>query len=70
VRDDGPGVPESFLPRAFDRFSRPDDARSSNSGGSGLGLALVKAITVRAGGDVAISNQNPGLEVRVTIPRL
>jgi signal transduction histidine kinase len=70
VRDDGPGVPDSFLPRAFDRFSRPDDARSARSGGSGLGLALVKAISVSAGGDVTIRNTNPGLEVQVTIPRL
>lgn len=70
VRDDGRGVPESFLPRAFDRFSRPDDARSSSSGGSGLGLALVKAIAVGTGGDVTMRNLDPGLEVRVTIPRL
>lgn len=70
VRDDGHGVPDSFLPRAFDRFSRPDDARSSSGGGSGLGLALVKAIAVSTGSDVTISNRNPGLEVRVTIPHL
>jgi len=70
VRDDGHGVPDSFLPRAFDRFSRADDSRSSRSGGSGLGLALVKAISVSAGGNVTIRNTNPGLEVQVTIPRL
>jgi len=70
VRDDGPGVPESFLPRAFDRFSRPDDSRSSRSGGSGLGLALVKAIAVSTGGDVTMHNRKPGLEVLVTIPHL
>jgi signal transduction histidine kinase len=70
VSDDGHGVPDSFLPRAFDRFSRPDDARSASGGGSGLGLALVKAIAVSAGGDVTIHNRNPGLEVLVTIPRL
>ncbi|HEU0205832.1 MAG TPA: HAMP domain-containing sensor histidine kinase [Pseudolysinimonas sp.] len=70
VRDDGHGVPDSFLPRAFDRFSRADDSRSSRSGGSGLGLALVKAISVNAGGNVTIRNTNPGLEVQVTLPRL
>jgi signal transduction histidine kinase len=70
VRDDGPGVPESFIARAFDRFSRPDDARSSRRGGSGLGLALVKAIAVGTGGDVTMRNLDPGLEVRVTIPHL
>lgn len=70
VRDDGHGVPDSFLPRAFDRFSRPDDSRSSRSGGSGLGLALVKAIATGAGGDATIRNRAPGVEVTVTIPRL
>jgi signal transduction histidine kinase len=70
VQDDGHGVPDSFLPRAFDRFSRADDSRSTRSGGSGLGLALVKAISVSAGGNVTIRNTNPGLEVQVTIPRL
>ena len=70
VRDDGPGVSESFLPRAFDRFSRPDDSRSSRSGRSGLGLALVKAIAVSTGGDVTMRNRRPGLEVLVTIPHL
>jgi signal transduction histidine kinase len=70
VRDDGPGVPESFLPRAFDRFSRPDDSRSSRDGGSGLGLALVYAIASASGGRTVIRNCHPGLEVVVTIPRL
>ncbi|MGH3013217.1 MAG: sensor histidine kinase, partial [Gaiellaceae bacterium] len=37
VRDDGPGFPPEFLPRAFERFSRADDARSGR--GAGLGLA-------------------------------
>lgn len=70
VRDDGPGVPESFVPRAFDRFSRPDDSRSSRDGGSGLGLALVNAIAVASGGRAVIRNCHPGLEVTVTFPRL
>ncbi len=43
VRDDGPGVPESFLARAFDRFTRADEARRTTLGGSGLGLALCAA---------------------------
>jgi two-component system OmpR family sensor kinase len=70
VRDNGPGVPDAFLPRAFDRFSRPDDARSTRGGGSGLGLALVRAVARGAGGDAVIRNLHPGLEVVVTIPRM
>lgn len=68
VRDNGPGMPESFLPRAFERFSRPDDARASATGGSGLGLALVKAIAEAAGGSAAVSNTHPGFAVTVTLP--
>jgi two-component system, OmpR family, sensor kinase len=70
VHDDGPGVPESFVPRAFDRFSRPDDSRSAQGGGSGLGLALVRAVARGAGGDAGMRNIHPGLEVAVTIPRM
>jgi len=68
VRDDGPGMPEAFIPQAFDRFSRPDGARSSSAGGSGLGLALVDTIARTAGGTAQISNGHPGLIVEVRIP--
>lgn len=67
VVDSGPGIPESFLPIAFDRFSRPDESRAKNSGGSGLGLAIVHAIVVAAGGTVSLANAN-GLSVTVTLP--
>ncbi len=70
VRDSGPGMPESFLPRAFERFSRPDGARASDTGGSGLGLALVKAIAEAAGGTATARNTHPGLAVTVTLPQL
>ena len=42
VRDEGAGFPAAFLPRAFERFARADDARGG--GGAGLGLAIVDAI--------------------------
>lgn len=67
VVDSGPGMPESFLPIAFDRFSRPDESRAKHSGGSGLGLAIVHAIVVAAGGTVSLANAN-GLSVTVTLP--
>ena len=55
VSDDGPGVPEAFLPQAFDRFTRADDSRTA-LGGSGLGLALVRGIADRAGGSAVLEN--------------
>ncbi|MCU1414117.1 MAG: two-component system sensor protein [Microbacteriaceae bacterium] len=67
VVDSGPGMPEDFLPVAFDRFSRPDVSRAKNSGGSGLGLAIVHAIVTSAGGTVSLANAN-GLSVTVTLP--
>ena len=70
VVDDGPGMPESFIPHAFDRFSRPDDSRTSSTGGSGLGLSLVLAIARAAGGTVALRNGDHGLIATVTVPKM
>ncbi|WP_258367508.1 cell wall metabolism sensor histidine kinase WalK [Curtobacterium sp. MCBD17_008] len=83
VTDDGPGVPESFVPVAFDRFTRPDEARTSRRdpdpttggvpmpGGSGLGLAIVRAVAERAGGTAALRNlPTGGLEVTVRVPEV
>ena len=53
VGDTGHGIPEDFIPYAFERFTRPDEARTATSGGSGLGLALVDAIIRNAGGFAA-----------------
>jgi two-component system OmpR family sensor kinase len=68
VRDHGPGVPEKFIPVAFDRFTRPDEARGRDDGGSGLGLAIVAAIVSQADGTVAMRNRRPGLEVTAELP--
>ncbi len=70
VSDDGPGMPDDFLDKAFERFSRPDDARSAQAGGSGLGLALVRALVDSAGGTVKVRNRTPGLEVEVRLPKM
>lgn len=69
VVDEGPGMPVDFIPVAFDRFSRPDIARTSTDGGSGLGLALVHTIVASAGGTVTLRNHTPhGLTVHVALP--
>ena len=55
VADEGPGFDPSFVPEAFDRFSRRDQARQSDSGGTGLGLSIVQAIVKAHGGSVEIT---------------
>lgn len=68
VVDDGPGMPDGFIPVAFDRFTRPDGARQRAFGGSGLGLAIVHAIAGAAGGSARIENRRPGLAVIIELP--
>lgn len=70
VDDNGPGMPDEFLPIAFERFTRPDSSRTTATGGSGLGLALVQAIAVEAGGRATAVNLDPGLRVTVVLPKM
>jgi signal transduction histidine kinase/CheY-like chemotaxis protein len=56
VRDTGPGIPQEYLPRVFDRFFQ---AQSSDRRGSGLGLAICKAIVEAHGGRIWAESQ-PG----------
>jgi signal transduction histidine kinase len=59
VRDDGPGVPERDRERVFERFTRLDDARARDVGGSGLGLPIVRELVRRAGGEVSLTDADP-----------
>jgi signal transduction histidine kinase len=68
VVDDGEGFPQGFLPRAFDRFSRADEARGR--GGTGLGLSIVELIASAHGGRAGAANRpEGGADVWVAIPR-
>jgi signal transduction histidine kinase len=58
VTDEGDGLPVIFAPRAFERFSRANDVRSTS--GTGLGLAIVKAIADAHGASVATVNTPEG----------
>jgi two-component system sensor histidine kinase CpxA len=67
IKDNGPGVPEHLLPRLCDPFFRPENARSRESGGFGLGLAIVQRCIEACGGTVALRNAEPhGLIVELT----
>jgi signal transduction histidine kinase len=66
VDDQGSGFPPNFLPHAFDRFHRADDARSRDDGGSGLGLSIVRAVA-RAHGGEATARNRPGGGATVVI---
>ena len=63
VRDHGPGVPPAQLPLLAQAFYRPDSARTRSSGGVGLGLYLCRLVAQAHGGELDISNQQPGLQV-------
>jgi len=71
VSDDGPGIPAADRERAFDRFVRLDDARSrdeAETGGAGLGLAIVRAIARTHGGSAYLEGAAPGLRAVVRLP--
>ena len=66
VVDDGPGISEANLPRVFDRFFTTGRDR----GGTGLGLALVRAVVHAHGGTVTVESQPGHTVFRVALPRL
>ena len=69
-KDDGVGVADEHLPRLFERFYRVDEGRARKSGGTGLGLPIVKSTIMAIGGDITVSNADPhGLCFTFTIPK-
>ncbi len=56
VDDDGPGILPEDRERVFDRFTRLDEGRDRGGGGAGLGLAMVRAIAQRHGGEVTVDD--------------
>jgi two-component system, OmpR family, sensor histidine kinase BaeS len=67
VHDDGPGFPPEFVDRAFDRFSRADEARQRRGGGAGLGLAIAKRLIEAHDGVIHIE-RGPGATVTCSLP--
>ena len=69
VADRGPGVPPELRDRIFERFARPAGQAGRPQGSSGLGLAIVRAVTDAHGGSVEVLDaEGGGALFRVTIP--
>ena len=56
VSDTGMGVPEDAIPHLFERFYRVDKARARKTGGSGLGLSIVRNMLERNNGSICVSS--------------
>ena len=71
VEDEGPGIPEDDRQRVFEPFVRLESSRNEATGGTGLGLTLVKAIAEGHGGAVKLENRpGGGLRARMHLPKL
>ncbi|MDX2358376.1 HAMP domain-containing sensor histidine kinase [Dietzia sp. PP-33] len=67
VSDTGEGVAAHHLDHLFDRFYRVDTARGRHSGGSGIGLAITRALVRAHGGRVGVASDGPGRGTRFTV---
>lgn len=65
----GQTVPKDKLDRIFEQFFRLDSARSSNTGGAGLGLAIAKEIVTLHGGSITAESENETTVFKVTLPQ-
>lgn len=69
VADHGPGIPEEFRDRIFQKFAQADSTDSRRKGGTGLGLSICKSIVEEHGGKISfVSETGKGTEFRVMLP--
>jgi len=70
VLDEGPGMTEADLEKAFEPFYRGEASRSRETGGTGLGLGIARNIAHAHGGDLTLKNRpGGGLEALLRLPR-
>lgn len=67
VADDGEGIAVEHLPHVFERFYRADFARDRQRGGSGIGLAIAKALTEAHGGHIGVASRGLGQGTTFTV---
>jgi len=71
IDDDGPGIPDDRMADVLKPFTRLDTARSRNTGGLGLGLAIVARAVEREQGELRLANRpEGGLRVEIRLPRV
>jgi two-component system OmpR family sensor kinase len=68
VTDDGPGIPPDLQADIFERFVRGDSSRSRAAGSSGLGLAIVRAVTAAHGGRAEVTSRPGETRFTITLP--
>lgn len=70
IKDNGIGIPENEMPYIFERFYRADKSRNRLTGGTGIGLAIVKSIVTAHGGTVHVGSRlNEGSCFTITLPK-
>lgn len=70
IQDNGIGIPEKDLPHIFERFYRIDQSRNRSTGGSGIGLTIVKSIVAAHGGSIQVESvYGKGSIFTVLIPK-
>jgi len=71
IDDEGPGIPEDKIEAMFEPFTRLEQSRSRETGGTGLGLALAKAIALQHGGRLTLENRaGGGLRATLWLPNV
>lgn len=68
IEDEGPGVPEEFCERIFERFARGDYARNRGLGGFGIGLSVCQRLVAARGGSIRVEDGDKGARFVIELP--